>query len=115
MKQKPIDDHYDPKGKLRLLGALVQALIIVMIIGISIIVVIIVKEFFFDEKKAKSITILPESINIPRGAKVESVYSQKNRLYMLITSENKIQEILIIGLEDGVEISRDSVKLIGIN
>ena len=37
MEQKPIDGHYDPQGKLRLLGGLVQVLIMVMILGISII------------------------------------------------------------------------------
>ena len=112
MEQKPIDGHYDPQGKLRLLGGLVQVLIIVMILGISIIVAIIVKEFFIDtEKKTTKSLMTPTSLTIPKNSKVESIYTRENRLYLVVSSKNEKQEIIIIELEDGVEISRESVRI----
>ena len=112
MEQKPIDGHYDPQGKLRLLGTLVQMLIMVMILGISIIVVIIVKEFFFNAEKISPNIITPKSLMIPKSSKVESIYVQDKHLFLIVTLKNESQEMLIIQLEDGVEISRESVKLL---
>ena len=112
MERKPIDVQYTPQGDLRLLGALVKVLLIVMILGISIIVAIIVKEFFFDTESKISRIIAPESLYIPNRSKVESIYLNDNRIYLLVNSRNGRQEILIIEVEDGMEISRKSVKLV---
>ncbi len=112
MEKKPIDFHYTPQGNLRLLGALVKILLMVMILGISIIVAIIVKEFFFDTESKIPKIFAPASINLPRNAKAQSIYLDDKRLYLLVDSKNEKQEILIIELEDGVEMSRKSVKII---
>ena len=111
MEKKPIDDHYNPQGGLRLLGALVKALIMVMILGISIIVVIIVKEFFFEAENKIIRTVVPETLNIPKDSKIDSIYFREDQLYLVLSTKNRKQEILIIGFEDGMEISRESVKL----
>ena len=97
---------------MRLLGALVKVLLIVMILGISIIVAIIVKEFFFDTENKITKIIAPESLNIPNHSNIESIYLDDNKIYLLVNSRNRKQEILIIELEDGMEISRKSVKLV---
>ncbi|MDG2355517.1 MAG: DUF6476 family protein [Paracoccaceae bacterium] len=112
MERKPIDVQYTPQGNLRLLGALVKVLLIVMILGISIIVAIIVKEIFFDTENKTTKIIAPESLSIPNHSNIESIYLDDNRIYLLVNSRNKKQEILIIELEDGMEISRKSVKLV---
>ena len=87
-------------------------LIMVMILGISIIVVVIVKEFFFNAEKISSNIITPKSLMIPKSSKVESFYVQDKHLFLIVTLKNGSQEMLIIRLEDGVEISRESVKLV---
>ena len=87
-------------------------LIIVMILGISIIVVIIVKEFFFNAEKISPNIITSKSLVIPKSSKVESIYVQDKHLFLTVTLKNESQEMLIIRLEDGVEISRESVKLV---
>lgn len=87
-------------------------LIMVMILGISIIVVIIVKEFFFNAEKISPNTITPKSLMIPKSSKVESIYVQDKYLFLIVSFKNESQEMLIIRLEDGVEISRESVKLV---
>ena len=112
MERKPTDVQYTPQGDLRLLGALVKVLLIVMILGISIIVAIIVKEFFFDTKNKTTRIIAPESLSIPKRSRVEAIYLDDRRIYLLVNSRNKKQEILIVELEDGMEISRKSVKLV---
>ena len=83
-----------------------------MILGISIIVAIIVKEFFFDTKNKITRIIAPESLSIPKRSRVEAIYLDDRRIYLLVNSRNKKQEILIVELEDGMEISRKSVKLV---
>ena len=112
MEQKPTDVHYTSQENFRLLGTLVKVLLIVMILGISIIVAIIVKEFFFDTKNKTTRIIAPESLSIPNRSRVEAIYLDDKRIYLLVNSRNKKQEILIIELEDGMEISRKSVKLV---
>ena len=112
MGKKPIDEHYNPQGGLRLLAALVKVLIMVMILGISIIVGIIVKEFFFEAENKIIKTIVPETLSIPKDSKVDSIYFKEDSLYLVISTKNRSQEILIIELEDGLEISRESVKIL---
>ncbi len=111
MEQKPIENHYDPQGKMRLLGILVKVLLVVMIIGISIIVAIIVKEFLLSTKQNQPPIITLKELTIPKNSKVESIYVEETQVYLLLTGLDEKQKIVVIRLEDGVEISRDSIIL----
>ena len=111
MKKKPIDSHYNPENKLKILNALVQVLLVVMIIGISIIVTIIVKEFFFSPKKNHVLNIdqIP-TINV-EGDKVDSIYLHGTRMYLVLETKGESKEVRIIDLEDGMELLRRSATI----
>ena len=110
MKKKPIDSHYNPEKKLKLLNALVQVLLVVMIIGISIIVTIIVKEFFFPKKNhVLNIDQIP-TINV-EGDKVDSIYLHGTRMYLVLETKGESKEVRIIDLEDGMELLRRSATI----
>ena len=104
MKKKPIDSHYNPEKKLKLLNALVHALLVVMIIGISIIVIIIVKEVFLSPKKnwASNTDQLP--MTVVEGDKVESIYLNGTKLYLVLETKGENKEVRIIDLKDGMEL-----------
>ncbi len=106
MKKKPIDSHYNPEKKLKHLHALVQALLIVMIIGISIIVIIIVKEIFFSSKKNGISSKDPLPIAVVAGDKVESIYLQGTKMYLVLEKKGENKEVRIIDLGDGMELLR---------
>ena len=104
MKKKPIDSHYNPEKKLKLLNALVQALLVVMIFGISIIVIIIVKEVFFSSKKNWILSTDQLPITLVEGDRVETIYLQGTKMYLVLESKGENKEVLIIDLEDGMEL-----------
>ena len=104
MKKKPIDSHYNPEKKLKLLNALVLALLVVMIIGISIIVIIIVKEVFFPSKKDQISSTDPLPIAAVEGDKVESIYLHGTKVYLVLETKGENKEVRIIDLEDGMEL-----------
>ena len=104
MEKKPIDIHYNPEKKLKFLNALVQALLIVMIIGISTIVIIIVKEVFFSSKKNWILSTDQLPITLVEGDRVETIYLQGTKMYLVLESKGENKEVLIIDLEDGMEL-----------
>ena len=111
MKKKPIDGHYNPEKKLKLLNALVQVLLVVMIIGISIIVIIIVKEVFFSPKKNRVSNIDQLPTIIVEGDKVESIYLHGTKMYLVLETKGEDKEVRIIDLEDGIELLRQSATI----
>ena len=106
MKKKPIDGHYDPQSKLRILSALVQVLLIVMIIGISIIVAIILKEVFFTPKKNPSQTADHLPLAVVEGDKVVSIYLNDSKMYLVLKTKNEKKVVRVINLQDIMELSR---------
>ena len=106
MKKKPIDSHYNPEKKLKLLHTLVQALLVVMIIGISIIVIIIVKEVFFSPKKNSISSTYPLPITVVEGDKVEAIYLHGTKMYLVLETKGENKEVRVFDLEDGMELLR---------
>ena len=104
MEKKPIDIHYNPEKKLKFLNALVQALLIVMIIGISTIVIIIVKEVFFSSKKNWILSTDQLPITLVEGDRVETIYLQGTKMYLVLETKGENNEIRIIDLADGMEL-----------
>lgn len=77
-----------------------------MIIGISIIVAIILKEVFFTPKKNPSQTADHLPVAVVEGDKVESIYLNDSKMYLVLKTKNEKKVVRVINLQDIMELSR---------
>ena len=111
MEQKPFNGQTNSQVKLNLLKILVYTLTIVMIFGIIIITTIIFKVFFLEPNIQNKKTTLPSLIKIPEKSKLETIEIKNDNITMIISFSDGTQQVIIATLDDGLEISREYIKI----